>query len=626
MALNLKKPLPALQKLYSEAKRVYYEDPNGKQLLTDAEFDQLEDFLKEQDPKWKGFKVGSPVVSKKKVKLPIPCFSLDKVKTEQALDSFVAEGNNLVIMDKLDGSSLELVYDNGVPVQLITRGDGKIGGDVSYLIPHLRGVPQRISMRKRVIIRCEGLFSKAAFERYKHEFDAARNAASGVLNRKDIHKSIRDLSVMCLSVLEPNLQPSRGLTWLKAQGFRTVAWRLFNHEHVGYEMLVKLLEKRKSNSPYQIDGLVLAWDKVNRLPTSGNPEWSIAFKQNLSHDDAPRTTITGVVWKVSAHGRIIPKYQVEPVVMDGATIRNAAAKNPKIAMKLGLGVGAVVGLVRSGDIIPEVVKVYQKAKFDMPSPTAFGAYSWDATKTHIVLDDPKANADVRAAKISRCFDILDIDFLRGATVRKLIDAGFDNVSKIIKASAEDFLTVEGFKEASANKLWKAIHDKVEVGFPLVQLMNASGVFPSGVGDRLLSQIAAHHNLMQLAEMSKADVVAAIRNIPGFEEKRALQIHSGLSKFVKWIRATKLRVREVKKVKVKLDSQKLSGQAITFTGFRDKDAEDVIMRNGGQVISFGTKTTILLVSPSGRTSSKADKARERGVPVMTWDELCRKHKI
>lgn len=618
--------LDKAKKRYSAAKDAYYNDPNGKTNMSDAEFDKLEDAIRAQDPKWKGFTAGSPVYTKTKKKLPIPMFSLDKAKTDKALMGFIDEGEDIVIMDKLDGSSLELVYEDGKATTLITRGNGTVGGDVSYLIPHLRGIPQKISSKKRVIIRCEGLFTKQGFEKYRHEFDAARNAASGILNRKDVHKAIRDLQTVCLSVLEPNMKPSAGLTWLKQNGFRTVAWRKFSHENVSYTMLQQLLEKRKSTGNFQIDGLVLTWDKVNQLPKSGNPVWSLAFKQNIDHDNAPITTIEEVIWKVSSHGYIIPKYRVAPVVMDGATIRNAAAKNPKFAIKMGLGVGARVGLVRSGDIIPEIVKVYSKAKFDLPSPEKFGPYHWDASRTHIVLDDPKANSDVRAAKIARCFDILDVDFLRGRTVKKLIEAGFDNVTKILKASAKDFLKVEGFKELSANKLWNAIHEKTDKGFPLVKLMDASGVFPRGVSDTRLQSVAEHHNLMQLAKMSKAEVVELISGIHGFQEKTASMIAIGLPKFVKWIQRTGLTVTEIKKVKVKLESQKLAGQAITFTGFRDKEAESLIVSNGGQVVSFGGRTTILLVSPTGKASTKADKAREKGIQVLTLDQFTRKYKL
>jgi NAD-dependent DNA ligase len=82
----------------------------------------------------------------------------------------------------------------------------------------------------------------------------------------------------------------------------------------------------------------------------------------------------------------------------------------------------------------------------------------------------------------------------------------------------------------------------------------------------------------------------------------------------------------KKKKVKTKSEKLEGQNVTWTGYRDKEQEAIVQENGGQVVSFGSKTTVLLVSPSGKSSSKGDKARERGIPVMTWDEFKRKFKL
>jgi len=620
--------MPTLDQLktkYLAAKKAYYNDPNGKTNMSDEAFDALEDLIKEKDPKWKGFKAGAPVFTKTKRKLPVPMFSLDKVKTAKQLVGFQeAYDGDAVIMDKLDGSSLELGYIGGKPDFLITRGNGTIGGDVSYLIPHLRGIPQSISTKKRVIIRCEGLFTKAAFEKYKDEFDAARNAASGVLNRKDVHKAVRDLQVVALSVLEPNMSPSKGLTWLKAQQFRTVAWRSFPMDRINVEMLDKLLAKRKESGQFQIDGLVIAYDKVNQIPRSGNPDWSVAFKSNVSVEDAPVTTVKEVHWKVSPHGYIIPRIEFEPLTMDGAKVKFATAFNGKYVEDNKLGPGAQVKIVRSGDIIPYIVEVTKQARKASKPPASLGPIGWDKTETNWVLDDPKNNAEFRAQKIARTFQVLDVDYLRGKTVDRLIAAGFDNVTKILKADADDFLRVEGFKEASANKLFQAIHEKVDKGFPLTQLMDASGGFPRGVGQTRLDSIAEHHNLMQLATMDKDELIELISAIPGFQEKSATLIATGLPKFAKWVRITGLKVRA--KAKVKTTSQKLAGQYVSFTGFRDKNAETTIQENGGQVGNFGGKTTVLLVSPTGKASGKADIARGKGIPVMTLDQFYKKFKL
>lgn len=619
--------LDQLKQLYLKAKKVYYEDPNGKQLMTDAQFDKLEDKLKSLDPKWKGFKTGSPVVKKMKVKLPVPIFSLDKIKTEKAILSWLEDGDYIVVMDKLDGSSLELIYEGGKPTRLFTRGDGKIGGEVSFLIPYLRGIPQKVSTKSRVIIRCEGLFTKAAFEKHRHEFDAARNAASGILNRQDIHKAVKDLSVVALQLLEPNVKMSEGLKWLKRNGFRTVAWKVFPSAKLNFNNLSKLLEKRKSVGNFQMDGLVLVYDQKNVLPKSGNPDWGVAFKENVSVENAPVTTVKKVHWKISSHGVIVPRIEFDPINMDGAKVRFATAFHAKFVIKNKIGPGAKVAIVRSGDIIPQIVKVVKTGKEALPLMSEIGDYTWDKTKTHIVLVDAKGNESVRMQKIARCFAKLDVDFIRGGVVKKLYAAGFDNVRKLLKAQPKDFERVEGVKSALANKIYTAIHSKTDKGFPLTQLMDASGVFPRGVSQTRLDAVAEKLNLMKLATLPEAKIVERISQIPGFQETTAAMIAKGLVKFEKWRTITGLKVNEAAKPKApSVKVNKLKGLAVTWTGYRSADQETAVIQNGGTVVSFGGKTQVLLVSPTGKASGKADKARERKIPVMTWAEFSKKYGV
>lgn len=619
--------LNKLKSLYEKAKRIYYNDPNGKQLMTDAQFDKLEDKLKRLDPKWKGFKAGSPVVKKLKAKLPVPIFSLDKVKTEKAIQAFLSEGDYVVVMDKLDGSSLELVYEGGKPTRLFTRGDGKIGGEVSFLIPYLRGIPQKVSTKSRVIVRCEGLFTKAAFDKHKHEFDAARNAASGILNRQDIHKAVKDLSVVALQMLEPNVKMSQGLKWLKSNGFRTVAWKVFPAAKLNFNNLSKLLQKRKSVGNFQMDGLVLVYDEKNVLPKSGNPDWGVAFKENVSVENAPVTTVRKVHWKISPHGVIIPRVEFDPIDMDGAKVKFATAFHAKFVMRNKIGPGAKVAIVRSGDIIPQIVKVVKTGRESLPLMSEVGDYTWDKTKTNIVLVDAKNNENVRMQKIARCFAKLDIDFIRGGVVKKMYAAGFDNIRKILKAKPADFERIEGVKSALANKMWTAIHSKTDNGVPLTQLMDASGVFPRGVSQTRLDLVAEKLNLMMLAKRPVDVIVQRISSLPGFQETTARMIAKGLVKFEKWCSITGLKINDALKPKaVKVQSNKLKGLNVTWTGYRNADQEQAVQSFGGNVVSFGSKTQVLLVSPTGKTSGKADKARERQIPVMTWSEFSKKYGV
>lgn len=617
-------PLAQKKSLYLRAKKAYYEGP--KALLTDAQFDRLEELLREEVPKWPGFKVGAPVGGKKtKKKLPISIGSLDKIKKPDQVSRFLETCDEAVLSYKLDGAALELVYE-GMPKELYTRGNGQIGGDISYLIPHLRGIPAKLPVKKRTIIRCEGIFTKAAFQKYAKEFDAPRAAASGVTNRKDIHPALKDLQLVALRLLEPNPKAGEGLRWLKRVGFTVVPYKVLPAASLNYNRLTNLLKKAKATSKYECDGLVIEKNQKNLLPRQGNPDWAVAFKETVEIEDAPTTKIVKVHWKVSAHGILVPRFEVSPVKMsDGSTVRFAAAKNARMMYSLGIGVGAVVRLVKAGDIIPDIIGVEKKTKPSLPTADEHGAYHWDKNKVNIVLDDPKASAEFRTQRIARTFDRLQIDFLRGRTIQRLIDIGLDSVAKILRAGPKDFLAVPGFKEATANKLHKAIQSRIQQGYTLPKLMDASGQFPRGIGETQLQSVVEKFNLMQLADMPPLQIAKQLKAIPGFGEVNAVKVAKGLPKFIKWLRITKIKVVKPKRVKVR--SLKLQGVSVTWTTYRNKEQEAIVEENGGQVVSFSLKkTTVLLFSPTGKASSKLSAAEKAGIPTMTWAQFAKKYKL
>ena len=618
--------LDQLKDQYLAAKEKYYNDKNGKNLMSDAMFDKLEDKIRKADPKWKGFKAGAPVNKKTKVKLPVPMFSLDKLKapTVQAWLDSQNPNDEVTLSDKLDGSSLEIVYTKGRPTFCATRGNGVIGGEVSFLIPHLR-IPQKVGTSD-FTIRCEGLFSKAGFLKYKAEFDAARNAASGILNRQDVHHSMKDLKVVVLQVMKPNVQPSKGLRWAKQKGFIVVPFKVFKIRELNAHNLSTLLAQRKVASKFDMDGLVLTLDKVNKLPMNGNPDWAKAFKENIDADSATVTTVRKVVWEISSHGLIKPVVIYDPVNWDGAKLVKATAFNAAFVNANGIGVGAKIAILRSGEIIPYIAKVLKKVKPSVPDPKVFGEYHLTKNDTDYVLSAPLENEDFRVKKIARFFANLEVDYLREQTVRKMYEVGFDNVKSITRATVKDFMGIPGIQAKGANKLYEAIHSKIDQGVPVVKLMDASGVFPSGMGETRFETIAKYHDLLDLCALPESEQLAILLKIPGFKDLTADFFIRGSKKFLKWVKLVGITPVKPKKVKVKLDSQKLAGMGISWTGYRSDEQESTVKANGGTVESFGGRTKTLLVSPTGKASSKAQKAEQKGIPVMTWEAFARKYKL
>lgn len=625
--------LERLKKRYTEAKDAYYNSSSGKSKLTDAEFDKLEDQIRSEEPKWVGFKAGTKVKNiKAKVKLPIPIFSLDKHKAPTVTRwlSSVTVNVNVMVSDKLDGAAIEVVYEDGRPSAAYTRGNGKVGGDISYLLPHFK-IPVKINKRGRVIIRCEGLFSAAKFAKYKAEFDIPRSAASGIMNRQDIHPSVKDLSVMVLQILEPNLQPSKGLLWAKSQGFTTVPFKLFKADKLNGSNLDTLLSLRKGASRYDLDGLVLTEDKINRQPTSGNPDWSIAFKTNVSTDDAPVTTVTEIEWNVSSHGVIQPTVVYKGVMWDGSTLTRANGKNAKFINEQGLGPGAKIAVVKAGEIIPDIVKVIKSVKPSVPDPKIFGAYSLEGV--NYVLDNPTANISFRVQKLARFLDVIGVEFLKENTLTKMYSAGITSVRKLAAATPDDFMRVPGIKETGANKLHKALHKVLDAGIPLALLMEASGVFARGIGSRRLEAIEEQYPLLKLAAMPRAKQITLISEIHGFKEKTAEMFADGAPKFLQWMELTGIkpmsaaaeRKRKAADAPV-VTSNKLNGLNVSWTTYRDKEQEALVRSYGGNVIAFGSKTQVLLYSRSGKASTKLERAKEKGIEVVTWDQFAATYRI
>lgn len=619
--MNLTPPLDKLKNLYLKSKDDYYNSKKGKSGLTDKEFDTLEEFIKKRDKNWIGLSPGYGIKNRKiKKTLPVPIFSLDKVD-ETTVDKWLEKigKKQIVVSDKLDGSSLELVYKDSKPVELYTRGNGKQGGDISFLIPHLR-IPTRV--KKDCIVRAEALFSEGSFKKYKAEFDAARNAASGILNRQDLHPGLKDLDLVALKVLVPNVAPSKGLQWLKSQGFKTVAFKSINSSKLSSELLSALLKKRKTVSKFDLDGLVLEFDEVNRNPIDGNPKFAVKFKENLSADTAPVALVKQLHWDVSSHGYLVPRVEIEPLDFGGATVRFASGYNARFVIDNKIEKGAKVALVRSGDIIPKILKVIKPSKVKVVAPKTFGDYAFDKNKVNFILLNPKENSTVRIKRLERFFSTLEVDFIKIGLVTKLYEAGFTNLSKILQAKETDFVEVEGIQKGLASKIHQSIHSKIDNGVPLAKLMDASSMFPRGVGETRLTAIDKSLGLEKVAKLDSEVAVEKIEKIPGFSSITAKQIVKGLPLFYKWLAIVKIPIKKQSYVSKK---GRLSGLNFSFTGYRSKDEEAIISENGGNVIPFGSKTNYLLIKDGGKASSKTDYAKERGIKVIDWSILSKKLK-
>jgi DNA ligase (NAD+) len=604
--------------MVNTANILYY---NKKAILTDNEFDILKEYMESRYPKNAVLKaIGAPVDKKKQVKLPVFMPSMDKIKADtKHLPKWRQKYKGpYVVSAKADGISGLLVTKKDSQ-QLYTRGNGIIGWECSYLIPFLD-----IPTVKGTVIRGEIIMERALFNRkYSKEYKNPRNAVGGIINADFSLKNIekyKDLDFVAYEVIRPRLKPTEQMTFLEEHQFKTIKYEV--HKNITNEELSKTLVDWRNNYKYQNDGLIVADDNIY-LRWKKNPKHAFAFKMVLS-DQKAEAKVLEVIWTPSKDGFLKPRVRIEPVDIGGVTIEYATAFNAAFVEKNKIGMGALIEMVRSGDVIPHILKVITPAR-QAQMPT--GNYKWNNTHVDIVLDDIKGNQNVQEKVISRFFKHLDVDGLGEGNVKRLMKAGFNTIETIINMKKDDFLQAQGFKEKLAEKVFKSIHEKLDSA-SLVEIMAATNIFGRGIGRRRLQVILDAYPEIIKGKMSKAEAEEKISHLKGFGDKTANDFSEHLKSFLEFIKATHLE-KKLKITKKKVDvKHPLFDKNIVMTGFRDKDLAGRIAAVTGKSLktAVSKSTFVVLVKDIDEDTGKAEEARTLDIPIMTANKFTQKYLV
>ena len=590
----------------------------GVVTFDDAKYDCLEEVLKKLSPNSKALMIGAPV-KKEKVELPFHMGSLNKIKPGAAAKWLASHKGPYIVMDKEDGLSIGIEY-LGTTHAAYTRGDGSIGQNISYLIPHLK-IPAKSKFKQ---LRGEIIMKKATFDKkWSSDFENARNMASGLVNRKDIHKAIKDIDVIIYEAVSPRGVPSVQLKALKAEGFHVVPHKVF--ETLTEQQLIDYYQERRSKSNHDIDGLVIMQDKKHAANTSGNPDFAVAFKMPTA-DNEVVAKILEVEWAASKHGYLKPRCRIEPVRLAGVTVTYATCHNAAFVRDNGIGPGAEVVLTRSGDVIPYIVKVVKKVKPSLPSVKEFGAWEWNETEVDIVLKDASSNDDVRVKQINHFFRTLEVENFSEGLVARFYEHGYDTVEKILSMTKADMLKVDGIQQRMASKIHDNIHNVIDNEVYLPSLMDASGIFGRNFGTKRFEPILdAYYPKILKWKVSAALVQQRIQKLEGFQATLAKQFASKFPDFLEWFDKIGIDCYYNEHDEA-ASSDKLAGSRIYITGFRDKELSAIIADNGGEEGGFTGKTTILIVKDKSVSNAKTDKAREMKIPVLTKEEFLKQFKL
>jgi NAD-dependent DNA ligase len=603
------------------ASKKYY---NQEPVITDNQFDIIKDYIEAKYPNNSVVLEVGAEVEKNKVKLPYLMASLNKIKPDTgALNNWKSTFKGpYVISCKLDGVSglYTTELEDGV-VGLYTRGNGQIGQDISHLIPHLR-----LPKTKDIVIRGEFIILKDVFaSKYASKFANPRNMVAGIINHKTITASVKDMHFVAYEVIKPVLKPSEQMAFLENLDINTVQNIKWTNPELSNDSLSELLIDWRTNSKYEIDGIIVANDRVYSRQASGNPEHAFAFKMVLS-DQIAEAIVVNVIWTPSKDGYLKPRVQIEPINLGGVKIEWATGFNAAFIQDNKVGIGATIQLIRSGDVIPHIKSI------TVPAPEAKMPdvpYVWNDSHVDIMLEDAALDATVIEKNITGFFKGIEVDGLGGGNVARIIEAGYDTVPKIIKMSEQDLLKVDGFKQKMANKIYTGIREKLSSA-SLVTLMSASNIFGRGFNNKRLELIMNEQPNILKSLNSIESKILAVEAIKGLAHKTAEAFVLKIDDFKQFLNECGLHAKLVAKktfILVEVDEEHpLYNKTVVLTGTRDKQVIEILKQVGANQGSSISKNTHLVVAKTkDDDTGKAEEARKLGIPIISVDEFISKYK-
>lgn len=624
----------------------------GTPIVSDAEYDNMVERLRRIDPNNDWFKHIEPshVSSSRKVKLPVPMKSLNKVKTANELSAWIKSLNlndmdYLVITPKFDGLSLlhnesnEMAYSRG--------GSENEGQDCTA---HVKMAGIKSSIKRSSYTYGEFVFNTRSWNaNFKDKvspetgdkYKSPRNTAAGMLNRDVPSELLKHIDFFRYGVDEKALSGFVSyedvIAYLCMEFNQMPLYAKIKVKYIDEDTLLKLYEQWSQQ--YYIDGLVIyvndldIWKKVGRQSTSGNPNYAIAYK-NPNFTATFTTNVLGVNWAISKSGAFKPVVSIDTVNTGDCEMENPTGYNAKYIFENKIGEGAVINVTRSGGVIPKILDVLSPAVKDTMEqmklqlskcPHCGHPTQWNESGVELCCTNPECQG-IRLAKIVFFYTTLKADNMGADTIAKMFNAGFTTLRSMLDITFEELINIEGFGESIANTIL-AQNNKIKQGVELPLLMHASDCF-SGIGQVKAKQI--------LDKMSDAELQVFVNGFcdPGAEEqirkaewfnkesKTMQSFFLGIRPFYQFVAENALQIL-LPKSAPKPTNDKYSDVRVCFTGIRDSDLEEEIIAGGGTVCSgVSKKTTHLIVADKDSQSSKTIKARQFGIPIMTVDEFVR----
>ena len=585
----------------------------GLPLIEDDIYDILLDEYKNKNPSSNIFNLIGASITKRseivKVTLPYWLGSLNKIKPNtRELDNFFKKYNKpFLISEKLDGLSALLHIRNNT-YKLYTRGNGIEGQDISYILPLIN---IKLNIKEDISIRGELIMKEETFKtKYSNLYPKSRSLIAGNVNAKKPNILIlKDIDFVGYEVIDKISIETQFLK-IKELGLLYPQYKIFNKE-LSSDFLVNLLKEFKSKSIYLIDGIIIGncLEKYN-INKSNNPKHKVAFKSRLE-EQIKITTIEDIEWNVSRRSILVPRIRLKPIKIGGDTIKYTAGFNAKYIKENKLNIGSKLKIARSGDVIPYILEVIESSSTPLFPKVK---YTWDKNGVNIIIDE-KDNKDMIIQKLINTFSVLKIKYVSEGIVTKFVENKLNNLSKIYDLKKEDYLKLPSFREKISAKIFTEIHRVLDNPIDLHILMASSNCF-DGLAEKKLKIIVDTYPKIMKLDIKKED----IEKCNGYSEKTSNAFIKGLNKFKNYLKDNaflKYKIHEIKKTST---TTGFENKNVVFTGFRNKELEQLIESSNGKVqTQINSKTDILIVKELNN-SSKIQKAKELKIKIILLSEI------
>ncbi|MGJ0311489.1 NAD-dependent DNA ligase LigA [Aliarcobacter cryaerophilus] len=635
-----------IEKLISWAKAYYVDD---EPIASDEEYDKLARQCLEFEnknpnlinPNSPNRRVGGAILKGfKKANHLSRMWSQEDVFNDKELEDWIKRaskvGDNLEFFcqPKFDGASLNLIYENGILKQAITRGDGEIGEDVTQNAMTIQSIPLEIVEKSLIEIRGEVVIKKSDFEdinieRLKNSestFANPRNAAAGSLRQLDSSiTSKRKLFFNAWGVGQNSLnfeKTSQMMDYIFSLGFVKTPMQTLVKNIEDIKKLYENMIKKRDTFSMLLDGMVIKIDDITTQQDLGFtqkfPRWSCAYKFPAVEKT---TKLKDIILQVGRTGVVTPVAIVEPVLIEGANVERATLHNFDEIQRLDLKIGDEIIIIRSGDVIPKITKVLKDRRDgnekEILKPTICPDCSSELLIEDIMIKCQNLDCPSRVVNSIIYFaskNCLNIDGLGDKIVELLVNEKkiFD-ILDLYSLKYEDLENLEGFKEKKINNLLNAIENSKNS--ELYRVLTALGI--EHIGEVASKSICSKFGL-DLVDVSFEDLIS----IDGIGEQMA----NSFLEFFRVNRQFVLKLFDILKPKVTIKEEAkdnpFKNKTVVITGTMSKSRDEIklfLEDLGAKVSSSVSKKTDFLIYGED-AGSKYDKAIEFGIEILTEDEM------